>query len=201
MREIKIGKVYKHFKNKLYVVLDIVNDSESNNDEVYSKVVIYQALYGDNLKWARPYDMFNSEVDHEKYPDVTQKYRFTKVKFVTKIEENIQDEKEKKEEASNEVKQKVLENNQAKILDEKDERLKKQPYSAEELFYQFLNANTYKEKLEIFRELRDKADARILTNIAVSLDLVVEDDNLEEQYTIIRQNLETYAKFECNRLR
>lgn len=50
MREIKIGKVYKHFKNKLYVVLDIVNDSESNNDEVYSKVVIYQALYGDNLK-------------------------------------------------------------------------------------------------------------------------------------------------------
>lgn len=76
MREIKIGKVYKHFKNKLYVVLDIVNDSESNNDEVYSKVVIYQALYGDNLKWARPYDMFNSEVDHEKYPDVEQKYRF-----------------------------------------------------------------------------------------------------------------------------
>lgn len=76
MREIKIGKVYKHFKNKLYIVLDIVNDSESNNDEVYSKVVIYQALYGDNLKWARPYDMFNSEVDHEKYPDVEQKYRF-----------------------------------------------------------------------------------------------------------------------------
>ena len=76
MREIKIGKVYKHFKNKLYIVLDIVNDSESNNDEVYSKVVIYQALYGDNLKWARPYDMFNSEVDHEKYPDVKQKYRF-----------------------------------------------------------------------------------------------------------------------------
>ena len=76
MREIKIGKVYKHFKNKLYVVLDIVNDSESNNDEVYSKVVIYQALYGDNLKWARPYDMFNSEVDHEKYPEVEQKYRF-----------------------------------------------------------------------------------------------------------------------------
>ena len=82
MREIKIGKVYKHFKNKLYVVLDIVNDSESNNDEVYSKVVIYQALYGDNLKWARPYDMFNSEVDHEKYPEVKQKYRFEEVEEV-----------------------------------------------------------------------------------------------------------------------
>ena len=79
MREIKIGKVYKHFKNKLYVVLDIVNDSESNNDSDYKKVVIYQALYGDNLKWARSYDMFASLVDHEKYPEVTQKYRFEEV--------------------------------------------------------------------------------------------------------------------------
>ena len=79
MREIKIGKIYKHFKGKLYIVLDIVNDCESNNDEVYKKIVIYQALYGDNLKWARAYDVFNSEVDHEKYPDVTQKYRFEEV--------------------------------------------------------------------------------------------------------------------------
>ena len=79
MREIKIGKKYKHFKGKLYKVIDIVNDSESNNDIEYKKVVIYQALYGDNLKWARPYDMFNSEVDHIKYPDVEQKYRFEEV--------------------------------------------------------------------------------------------------------------------------
>ena len=75
-RKIEIGKTYRHFKGNLYKVIDIVNDSESNNDEEYKKVVIYQALYGDNLKWARPYDMFNSEVDHEKYPDVKQKYRF-----------------------------------------------------------------------------------------------------------------------------
>ncbi|MBQ7031743.1 MAG: DUF1653 domain-containing protein [Bacilli bacterium] len=82
MREIKIGKIYKHFKGMLCIVLDIVNDSESNNDEKYKKVVIYQELYGDNLKWARPYDMFNSEVDHEKYPEVKQKYRFEEVEEV-----------------------------------------------------------------------------------------------------------------------
>ena len=79
MREIKIGKKYKHFKGNLYKVIDIVNDSESNNDLEFKKVVIYQALYGDNLKWARPYDMFNSEVDHNKYPDIEQKYRFEEV--------------------------------------------------------------------------------------------------------------------------
>lgn len=79
MREIIIGKTYRHFKEKLYKVLDIVYDSESNNDEECKKVVIYQALYGDMLKWARPYDMFNSEVDHNKYPDIKQKYRFEEV--------------------------------------------------------------------------------------------------------------------------
>ena len=78
-RVIQIGKKYKHFKGKMYKVLDIVYDSESNSDDEYKKVIIYQALYGDKLKWARPYDMFNSEVDHIKYPDVKQKYRFEEV--------------------------------------------------------------------------------------------------------------------------
>lgn len=79
MREIKIGHIYKHFKNKYYLVLDIVNDCESNNDAVYKKIVIYKALYGEHLTWARPYEMFASKVDHEKYPDVTQKYRFEEI--------------------------------------------------------------------------------------------------------------------------
>jgi len=79
MREIIIGKLYRHFKGNLYKVLDIVNDSESNNDEEYKKIVIYEALYGEHLHWARAYDMFASEVDHEKYPDVKQKYRFEEV--------------------------------------------------------------------------------------------------------------------------
>jgi len=79
MREIKVGNIYKHFKNKYYIVLDIVNDCESNNDLEYKKIVIYKALYGEYLTWARPYEMFASEVDHDKYPDVLQKYRFEEV--------------------------------------------------------------------------------------------------------------------------
>ena len=79
MREIEIGKTYRHFKGNLYKVIDIVYDSESNNDEKLKKVVIYQALDGEHLKWSRPYDMFASKVDKEKYPDVKQAYRFEKI--------------------------------------------------------------------------------------------------------------------------
>ena len=79
MQEIKIGKTYRHFKGNLYKVIDIVYDSESNNDEELKKVVIYEALYGEHLRWARPYDMFASKVNKEKYPDVKQIYRFEEV--------------------------------------------------------------------------------------------------------------------------
>ena len=69
---------YKHFKGHLYKVIDIVYDCESGTDEL-KKVVIYQDLSNENLKWARAYDVFNSEVDHIKYPEVEQKYRFEEI--------------------------------------------------------------------------------------------------------------------------
>ena len=79
MQEIEIGKTYRHFKGNLYKVIDIVYDSESTDDEELKKVVIYEALYGEHVRWARPYDMFASKVNKEKYPDVKQIYRFEKV--------------------------------------------------------------------------------------------------------------------------
>ena len=82
IRTIKIGNYYKHFKGYLCKVIDIVYDSESNNDEELKKVVVYEEQYGKHLKWARPYDMFNSLVDKNKYPNVKQKYRFQEIKNV-----------------------------------------------------------------------------------------------------------------------
>ncbi len=71
MQEIKVKGIYKHFKGDYYFVEDIAIHSETRE-----KYVIYRALYGNQELYIRPLDMFASEVDHEKYPNVEQKYRF-----------------------------------------------------------------------------------------------------------------------------
>ena len=71
-------EVYRHFKGHLYKVLAVGHHSETKE-----KLVVYYDLSGENSTiedpCIRPLDMFMSEVDHQKYPAVKQKYRFQKV--------------------------------------------------------------------------------------------------------------------------
>lgn len=77
MREIKVNGIYKHFKGHVYKVIAIGYDSEKYSEEnkEEAKVVVYENIDTKEV-WVRPYDMFNSLVDKEKYPNVMQEYRF-----------------------------------------------------------------------------------------------------------------------------
>lgn len=76
MRNIEIGKIYRHFKNKLYLVEDVAIDCDT-----LKEVVIYRALYGDNKLWVRDKEDFLDEVGIRPNNDniTNQKYRFERI--------------------------------------------------------------------------------------------------------------------------
>lgn len=69
--ELKKNGIYKHFKGDYYLVEDVAIHSETKE-----KYVVYRSLYGESELYIRPYEMFLSKVDKEKYPNVEQEYRF-----------------------------------------------------------------------------------------------------------------------------
>ena len=71
MNPIIINRIYRHFKGDYYLLVDIAKHSETGED-----YVVYRKLYDDGSLWVRPLDMFMEEVNHDKYPEVEQKYRF-----------------------------------------------------------------------------------------------------------------------------
>lgn len=178
------GDIYKHFKNKLYQIVGVAKHSETK--ESY---VVYQALYGDFGMYIRPYDMFMSEVDRVKYPDVTQKYRFEKV------------EKGAVETVAEPIATLVAEPIVTPIVEQVVSQQIENNEGVNPYLMEFFDMKTSSDKIEYLTSIRNKIDDRLISDIAASLDITVEEGDLDIRYSSLVSCLRTMARFECGRLR
>lgn len=191
-RQLVIGGFYRHFKDKLYQVKGTAIHSETKE-----KMVIYQGLYGSYEMYVRPYDMFLSEVDHIKYPDVVQKYRFELIDIKTgksleaDYEENNQNmESEKSEESEESEKLEELKESEESEESEEDSKL-----------IRFLDAYDYKEKLDILTSMRGELNDGFIDIMAESIEVAVPEGDITDRYNSLRKCLMAHTKYEGLRLR
>lgn len=189
----KPGELYRHFKNKLYQIVTVATHSETGE-----KLVIYQALYDDFGVYARPLDMFVSEVDHEKYPDVKQKYRFERITPQTK-----QTDTQVNSEAIGQSAAKLSEAESVQTqachepVPDADAGQAPNPRLME-----FLDADTFEEKYNILVSMRDTITDRLIDDIAVVMDVVVPEGPLQKRYDDLKNTIKTRQYYEfSNRLR
>ena len=189
----KPGELYRHFKNKLYQIVTVATHSETGE-----KLVIYQALYDDFGIYARPLDMFVSEVDHEKYPDVKQKYRFERITPQTK-----QTDMQAKSEAVRQSAAKMpeagsvqVQTSKAQVADADDDQ------APNPQLIKFLDADTLEEKYNILVSMSDTITDRLLDDMAVVMDVVLPEAPLMERYEDLKNIIRTRQHYEfANRLR
>jgi hypothetical protein len=226
------GALCRHFKGNLYQIVSLAIHSETREE-----CVVYQALYGDYGVYVRPLSMFLSEVDHEKYPEVTQRWRFEFIERSSLAEakrealekadtvageggsttnpitgkgehETIRrDEKVKSNTSSgisNEMNPNKAEDksvNMNSIEQDATESSDTQENLVNEDLLDFLDARSYKEKLSVLVNMKNRLDEQTMNHIAISLDIALSAKDLEDQYEEVKNCLLTYMRFEDSRLR
>ena len=192
------GEKYLHFKNKLYQVIAVAKHSETM--EPY---VVYQALYGDFGVYIRPYDMFVSEVDHEKYPEVTQKYRFAYVDHTKNETLRTERAEHKKMPVNQNVEQQenvpdvtaavstaeLQEQNMVQRESDVEEQIN--PW-----LLRFLDTDTMEEKYQIVCDIKNDITDRLIDDLAVAVDVVIPEGKLSDRYEQLKYCIRTSQKYE-----
>ena len=211
----KPHEIYKHFKGNLYQVVTIAEHSETGE-----QLVIYQALYGDFKTYARPLVMFTGEVDRQRYPEVTQRFRFelqgtdadrqireteaAGVEHPVSAQTTVTASQPAAAQATPIVAQNIAaqatataaQTTIAPVSPAEDEEPALDP-----LVLEFLDADSYEEKLNILAGLHHRITNEMITTMAISCDIEVNDGEPEERDEELKNCLLTMEKFECNRLR
>lgn len=182
-RKVFPGEFYRHFKNKLYQIITIAIDSESGEP-----MVVYQALYDDFRTYVRPLDMFLSEVDRDKYPQVEQQYRFERVEFPA---HSFVD----KETPAN---MRLAESN---VVLNTSEAAATERTTPNPDFLRFLEASTPEAKMACLEALKKTAGQSELDSIYVVLDMKPQTGTVAEQLEDIRRYLNMQKHYDGGHLR
>ena len=187
----KPGQIYNHFKNKPYQIITVAIHAETQE-----KMVVYQALYGDFKTYIRPLDNFLSEVDHEKYPQVTQRYRFELctdigVSYGNEIIPVQAGRDTEKAGESGGGREDTYENQADNITEG----------NVNAVLLKFLDAESYYKKLEVITSNRKHMDDRLINDMAVALDCTVDEGPMVQRIQELVYCLQAMCRFEDKRLR
>ena len=208
----KPHEIYKHFKGNLYQITAIAEHTETGET-----LVIYQAMYGDFKTYARPLSMFVSPVDREKYPEVTQEFRFEL--------QGPEAARQKAELGADSQASATVPNAAVSAAGGSDAAQEPVPHrtadsgqqglqtqtaadeeAAEELnldpmILDFLDSDSYEQRLNILAGLHHRITDDMITTMAIACDVEIEDGDIEERYESLKTCLLTLERYECNRLR
>lgn len=197
----KQGEIYRHFKDGLYQIVTMAVDSETSEP-----MVVYQALYGDFKTYVRRLQVFVSEVDHKKYPEIEQKYRFELIRDQAgeavcnqadclpssgiAVDSGLADTAEltvEKKELQEQIVQKQPDNSPQDTVNS--------------ILLKFLDAPSYSKKLEVLSSNIKHLDNRLINDMAVALDCAVDEGPLDTRIQGLIHCLQAMCRFEDRRLR
>lgn len=208
-KTVNAGEFYKHFKGQLYQVRTLAENSEDN-----TPMVVYQAMYAPFKIWVRPLSMFLEKLDKEKYPDAAQEYRFERIILDDRQNTEAAEPDIVQSEKSAAVTNTIHPEEAITVSDEEitdallsgqverklSGKISDNQLAAKGLMI-FLDAENYHDKRHIFSSLEPYLNDTMLNNIAVTLDLVLDEGSKEQHFETILNCLETHEHYECNRLR
>ena len=198
----RVGEIYRHFKGNLYQFVAIATHSETRE-----KMVVYQAMYGDFGTYVRPYDMFISEVDYEKYPEVTAQYRFTLVNPATLRAGAAKPQTQAAPQPTPQPVRAAAPQPTPVATPVAQAAPTQEPTTPENSVYNhmiaFLDTDDFDKKYEILSDMDTMGELsnHVIDNLAAALDVVIPDGTLDSRIDQLRTCVRTRARYESLRLR
>ncbi len=212
----KPQEIYRHFKGNLYQILTLAEHTETGE-----QLVVYQALYGEYRIYARALSQFVSRVDRKKYPDAAQEFRFEPVsagaqggasanadtvgnaapEAVSTKTDSASGEGNAASAGRGTERNAALEGEETGSSAASEESDADGEASLDPLILEFLDADSYEQRLNILAALHHRITDEMITTMAVAADVEIADGDTQERYEALKNCLLTLERYECNRLR